>query len=66
MRVDVGLNWTLGQRVTFFAFYTPIGWAVMAVLGLLMWATLPVWVVLTLAVLAWDRCHESGEDGPAT
>ncbi len=57
MRMGLSLKWTAGQWLTFLAFYTPAGWVAMGIAGLAMWATLPVWVALTLAVLAVDKAR---------
>lgn len=49
------MRWSLGQWVTFFFFYTVPGLVLMTMIGVLMWMTLPIWIVLTLLILWSDR-----------
>jgi hypothetical protein len=48
-------EWTFGQAATFFFFYTPAGWLLMALYGILLWLTLPIWLTLLVLVLALER-----------
>jgi hypothetical protein len=45
----------IGRTLTFWFFFTVPGMVMATIIGAAMWATLPIWVAVTIAILVVDR-----------